>query len=149
MAVWVTYFIALFADQLKWGGARNGDIDRPKKIRSSFRKVLMRNQHKNHASIHALQALLCSFSKLPPTHLPKLKSAMVQPLIWWVVIRRCGHVQPGIQEYNEEYLLHWELQESLMDLVRRKTRAFLENKLIAMGMIGLIAIYFCFVMLGV
>uniref|UniRef100_A0A0G4HRC3 Uncharacterized protein n=1 Tax=Chromera velia CCMP2878 TaxID=1169474 RepID=A0A0G4HRC3_9ALVE len=43
----------------------------------------------------------------------QLKNFAVQCLIWWLVIRRCGRVDPGIQEYNEEYLMQWELQDSL------------------------------------
>ncbi|KAF4655540.1 hypothetical protein FOL47_009398 [Perkinsus chesapeaki] len=42
------------------------------------------------------------------------KNLLVQPLIWWVLIRRCGTIFPGIQEYNEEYLLQWDLQDSLV-----------------------------------
>ena len=34
----------------------------------------------------------------------QLKNLLIQPVIWWVVIRRFGRVYPGIQEYNEEYL---------------------------------------------
>jgi len=55
----------------------------------------------------------------------QLKSFCVQPLVWILIIRRCGRVQPGIQEYNEEYLTQWELAESLMEELRRLTREFL------------------------
>ncbi|KAF4705798.1 hypothetical protein FOZ63_021890, partial [Perkinsus olseni] len=42
------------------------------------------------------------------------KNLVVQPVIWWVLIRRCGTIFPGIQEYNEEYHLQWDLQDSLV-----------------------------------
>ena len=43
---------------------------------------------------------------------------MCQPVIWWCVILRCGRINPGIQEYNEDYILQWEVQDSLLMQIR-------------------------------
>ena len=48
----------------------------------------------------------------------QVKNVMCQPLIWWGVILRCGTISPGIQEFNEEYLAQWEMQDSLMTQIR-------------------------------
>merc|ERR1719316_2559642 len=77
------------------------------------------------------------------------KNALVQPLIWWFVIRRCGRVHPGIQDYNEEYILQWELEESLMDALRRQVHEFLEWRPIMFGIIGLVGFYSLFVMTAI
>lgn len=73
--------------------------------------------------------------------LDQVKNLCIQPVIWYVIIRRCGRVHPGIQEYNEEYLLQWELQESLWDECRRKVREFFKMRLVLLGIIGLIGFY--------
>eukprot|EP00397_Hematodinium_sp_SG-2012_P003157 GEMP01003165.1.p1 GENE.GEMP01003165.1~~GEMP01003165.1.p1 ORF type:complete len:1002 (+),score=149.85 GEMP01003165.1:39-3008(+) len=76
------------------------------------------------------------------------KSFLVQPIIWWIVIRRCGNVEPGIQEYNEEYLMQWDLQESLMTAIRRKTQATLQWRPVAIFITHvLMGAYAIFVML--
>eukprot|EP00392_Amoebophrya_sp_AT5.2_P003200 g3205.t1 len=81
--------------------------------------------------------------------LDQAKNLLVQPVIWWLVIRRCGRVQPGIQEYNEEYLLQWELQESLLDEMQRRTREFLEKRAVLVFIIGLVGFYAVFLMLSI
>lgn len=74
------------------------------------------------------------------------KSFIVQPIIWWVIIRRCGLVNPGIQEYNEEYIMQWDLEESLMETLRRKVHEFLEWRPIMFGVVGLVGLYSLFVL---
>ncbi|CAD7971308.1 unnamed protein product, partial [Amoebophrya sp. A120] len=79
----------------------------------------------------------------------QVKNLLIQPVIWYLVIRRCGRVQPGIQEYNEEYLLQWELQESLLDEMQRRTREFLEKRTVLVFIIGLVGFYASFLMLSI
>ncbi|KAF4733796.1 hypothetical protein FOZ62_018332, partial [Perkinsus olseni] len=61
------------------------------------------------------------------------KNFVVQPVIWWVLIRRCGTIFPGIQEYNEEYLLQWDLQDSLVMSARMKVQLFFETKRVTLA----------------
>jgi hypothetical protein len=81
--------------------------------------------------------------------LDQVKNVLVQPIIWWVIIRRCGRVNPGIQEYNEDYILQWETQESLIGEMRRKVDEFLQWRPIMFGIIGLVGFYSLFVMTAI
>lgn len=78
--------------------------------------------------------------------LDQVKNIIVQPMIWWLFIRRCGRVNPGIQEYNEEYILQWETQESLVGEMQRKVDEFLQWRPIMLGIIGLVGFYSLFVL---
>ena len=48
----------------------------------------------------------------------EVKNVMCQPVIWWCIILRCGRINPGIQEYNEDYIMQWEPQDSLLLQIR-------------------------------
>ncbi|CAD7956985.1 unnamed protein product [Amoebophrya sp. A25] len=99
------------------------------------------------ARLRKIEVVLVTFAAA--FFLDQVKNALIQPVIWWLVIRRCGRVQPGIQEYNEEYLLQWDLQESLLDEMQRRTREFLEKRQVLMFIIGLVGFYAVFLMLSI
>lgn len=73
---------------------------------------------------------------------------VVQPTIWWLIIRRCGRVNPGIQEYNEEYIMQWDPQDSLLTEMRCVLIDFLEWPPISIFMTHvLVGTYTLFVLL--
>ncbi|EPT29348.1 hypothetical protein TGME49_258512 [Toxoplasma gondii ME49] len=45
---------------------------------------------------------------------------LVQPIIWWVILRRCGKLSPvGVQEYDDDYLTLFQTETSLVDTGRK------------------------------
>ena len=73
--------------------------------------------------------------------LDQIKSCMIQPVVWWLIIRRCGRVMPGIQEYSSEYLMQWDLQDSLFNELRMRLRNFLESRRVSLCIMGTIGAY--------
>jgi len=73
---------------------------------------------------------------------------IVQPLVWWAVIRRCGHLILGLQEYNFSYIGQWELEESLMEIIRIWMADFLKRPWIKIWLTHIsVGAYSFFVML--
>ncbi|CEL92159.1 unnamed protein product [Vitrella brassicaformis CCMP3155] len=79
----------------------------------------------------------------------QIKNLLIQPIIWYVLIRRCGRVHPGIQEYNEEYLRQWPFQDSFMTQIQLAVADFMELRPVAYAIFGLVGFYSIFVLVDV
>ena len=61
----------------------------------------------------------------------QVKSLPAQFVLWWVVIRRLGKLEPAdFTEWDDQEIWEGGVQMSLYELIRFKIRTFLENKYI-------------------
>mmetsp|Transcript_72604 Transcript_72604/g.166517 ORF Transcript_72604/g.166517 Transcript_72604/m.166517 type:complete len:965 (+) Transcript_72604:536-3430(+) len=84
----------------------------------------------------------------------QLKSLALQPIIWFVIVRRCGRLDPTclVQVYNEEFLqeaVTWGEQMSLMEQTRRRVRVFLLQRTVHVTIIGLVCFYSVFILINI
>merc|ERR1719453_1312687 len=77
--------------------------------------------------------------------LDQLKNIVTQPLVWYVVVRRCNTLVPGIQEYNEEYVSQWDPTDSLITSMRLRVKGILDIWWVRAGSTVLVILYsgFC------
>merc|ERR1712100_791555 len=73
--------------------------------------------------------------------LDQLKNLVTQPLVWYVVVRRCNTLVPGIQEYNEEYVSQWDPMDSLVTSMRVRVKHILDLWGLRAGSIVLVCLY--------
>merc|ERR1719353_2364627 len=73
--------------------------------------------------------------------LDQLKNIVTQPLVWYVVVRRCNTLVPGIQEYNEEYVSQWDPMDSLVTSMRVRVKHILDLWGLRAGSIVLVCLY--------
>jgi hypothetical protein len=73
--------------------------------------------------------------------LDQLKNLTTQPLVWYMVVRRCNTLVPGIQEYNEEYVAQWDPMDSLVTSSRLRVKGILDLWRVRAGSIVLVILY--------
>eukprot|EP00920_Eleutheroschizon_duboscqi_P042087 GHVT01100807.1.p1 GENE.GHVT01100807.1~~GHVT01100807.1.p1 ORF type:complete len:1042 (-),score=104.53 GHVT01100807.1:715-3840(-) len=67
--------------------------------------------------------------------LDQLISVTLQPAVWWIVIRKFGTLNPGVQEYNEEYLSQWDRVGSTWMELRARSAQFLAMPVVEIGLL--------------
>ena len=78
----------------------------------------------------------------------QVKSLPAQFVLWWVVIRRLGKLEPAdFTEWDDQEIWEGGVQMSLYELIRFKIRTFLENKYIY-GLILGMTLFLCVVILS-
>lgn len=76
------------------------------------------------------------------------KSLLVQPMLWWLVNRRCGLVTGSFDEWKDETVITGINDESFFTELRGMLAAVLEGNIFTYGMIGLVVFYACFILLS-
>ncbi|OMJ67417.1 hypothetical protein SteCoe_35440 [Stentor coeruleus] len=76
------------------------------------------------------------------------KSLLVQPLIWWLISRRCGLVTGTFSSWKDEQVIAGINDDSFMTEIRSQFAHVLESRIFTYGVIGLVVFYACFILLN-
>ena len=78
----------------------------------------------------------------------QVKSLLVQPLIWWVVLRRCGKLPGDFDVWRDEQVVPAINDDSFLMEIRRMTQSFFQTKPMAYGITGLVLFYAVFILVN-
>jgi hypothetical protein len=72
---------------------------------------------------------------------------VIQPFVHFIVTRQCGTIQPGLQEYNAEYIAMFPPQPSSFQVLQEKARELLRRQSVKVLSTGLVIFYSIFIMI--
>ncbi|CBZ53012.1 putative cAMP-specific phosphodiesterase [Neospora caninum Liverpool] len=78
----------------------------------------------------------------------QVKFFLVQPIIWWVLLRRCGKLSPaGVQEYDDDYLTLFQAETSLVDTARKAVGDFMSTIVFQRVLLSFLLAYTAFLLI--
>ncbi len=76
----------------------------------------------------------------------QVKSLMVQPLLWFLFVRRCGTLMANFEVWQDETMIVAMNDDSFLKEIRKSVNTFVESKPVTYFFIGLVLFYAVFIL---